>query len=124
MNGMALRQLIRFGLAGGAGALAYFVFSSLLSRFGIAPWLASAAVYLLLIPCIYLVQKKFVFRSAVRHRTAFFRYIAIQILGLACAALLPYLLRHTLLAAEIAFIGVIACNTLLSFLLQKYWAFQ
>lgn len=120
-----LRDLAWFVVVGTLGAGLYVAFAAALHRLGLATMPASALGYGLCIPVVYLAQRSLAFRSDAAHRTAFPRYVAVQMLGLSLAAGLPALFERGLaLPSWAVFAGVAAATPACSFLLLRFWAFR
>ena len=117
-------RFLRFLITGGSGAVAYLAGSTLLTFAGMQPWLASFLVYGSLVPIVYTIQRRFVFRSGVAHSRSFPRYVAIQSIGLGLAAALPFLLEDVVPSPVVSFVIVQVVITFTNYVLQLRWAFQ
>ena len=112
-----------FLLAGGFGAVTYFVVSTLICRAGIPPWIASGATYLALIPIIYCIQKRFVFSSNTPHATTFPRYVGAQAVSLSISISLPLILVGLDVRPEVSFGFVVVVSGLVGYIFQSRWVF-
>lgn len=120
-----MRDLAWFLAVGTLGAGLYVAFAAGLHRLGLATVPASAMGYGLCIPIVYLAQHSLAFRSDASHRSAFPRYVAVQMLGLSLAALLPAFFERGLgLPPAAVFAGVAVTTPACSFLLLRFWAFR
>jgi len=119
------RSLTSYVGIGAGGALSYVLLSSLLSYLAVAPWLASFASYVMLIPVVYDVQRRVAFQSDAPHRSAFPKYLSTQLLGITLSAVLPpFLSDHGNLPPPVGFVGVAAVIAVTSFFLLQFWAFK
>ena len=120
------RGLFSFVLIGGAGAVAFV----LLSQAGLALWprggsWISALSYGLLIGPVYLLHRRFSFRSGAAHRQALPRYVAVQALALVLAALFGFALHGVLaLPGLVASMLVIGLTSGINFVVLRAWAFR
>ncbi len=119
-------QLFAFLLIGGAAALSFVgVSAAAIAAFRELPsWLVSALCYAAYIVPVYLLHRRFAFRSDADHGRALPRYIAVQLCGLGLATLFSWLAygvigMPTLLAA----ILVICLTSGVNFLVLRGWAF-
>ena len=119
-------QLFAFLLIGGAAALSFVgVSAAAIAAFReLPPWLVSALCYAAYIVPVYLLHRRFAFRSDADHGRALPRYVAVQLCGLGLATLFSWLAygvvgRPTLLAA----ILVIGLTSGVNFLVLRGWAF-
>lgn len=120
------RDLLGFLLVGGSGAVAFVVLSSLAIglRTGVPDWIVSALCWAALIGPVYLGHWLYSFRTGAPHRQALPRYIAVQLAGVALAAIFSYL-TYRILGLP-AVVGAIAVTTLTSgvnFVILRAWAF-
>lgn len=118
-------QFARFGAAGAVGTGAHYTLFLLLIRLaGVDPVAASAAGALLGAGVNYVLNYRYTFRSARRHREALPRFLAVAAAGLALNILLMWLLVdglrvHYLAAQVAATAGVLVWN----FLANRHWTF-
>jgi len=121
-----LGQLLGFGMVGAAGALAFVVLSSLAMglNLGAPNWLVSTLCYGLLIYPVYLLHRRFSFRSEAPHRHALPRYLSVQLSALLLASAFSYVAYHLFdlptVAASIVVTGLTSC---VSFGVLRVWAF-
>lgn len=123
MDGKTILRFVRFLAVGGLGAVAYVLFSYLLTLAGTRPWIASVVVYSCLIPIVYVAHRRFVFESERAHTTAFPRYVAIQLLSLSLSVVVPWAFEAYGIHPVIAFLSVAIGAALTSYVLQSRWAF-
>jgi putative flippase GtrA len=123
---VAAAQLLAFLLIGGVAALSFVgVSAAAVAIFRELPsWLISALCYAAYIVPVYLLHRRFAFRSDVEHSRALPRYVAVQLCGLGLATLFSWLAygvigMPTLLAA----ILVIGLTSGMNFLVLRGWAF-
>lgn len=120
-----LRTLLSFVSVGGSSAVAYIVASTILTRSGVAPWIASTLCYVVLIPAAYLGQRLFTFQATISHRSSFPRYVAVQFIGLALAAFLPRVFANVAKANPLAiFVAIALFIAVTNFVLLRWWAFR
>ena len=122
----SLGELVAFVLVGGAGALGFVVLSSLAMNVGgNAPrWLVSTLCYAFLIVPVYLLHRRFTFRSEAPHLHALPRYVGVQVLGLALALLFSYVAYHLVaVPTPAAALLVIGLTSVVNFVVLKVWAF-
>ncbi len=113
----------RFLLAGGFGAVTYFLVSTLICRAGISSWIASGGTYLTLIPVVYYIQKRFVFSSGALHVDAFPRYVGTQAASFCISIALPLFLATFDVRPEVSFGFVVIVSGVIGYILQSRWAF-
>jgi len=119
-------ELMAFGMVGGSGALAFVVLSSLLVGAGWGPpkWLVSTLCYAVLIVPVYLLHRRFTFRSAAPHGWALPRYAGVQGMSLLLASLFSYLAYGIFgVPTPWAPVLVTGLTSGVSFLVLKLWAF-
>jgi len=118
--------LASFLAIGAGGALTFVGLSSLAVALA-GPergWLASALCYAALIGPVYLLHRRFSFRSEAAHRQALPRYLAVQAMALGLAALFGWLLHGRLALPGVpASILVIALTSGMNYLVLRGWAF-
>ncbi len=122
----SLGALVRFVAIGAAGALAFVVLSTAMIslRLGVADWIVNTACYAALIVPVYLLHRRFSFRSDAGHRQALPRYMAVQGMALTLAALFSFVLYGVLtLPTLAASLLVIALTSGINFLVLRGWAF-
>ncbi|NGP18299.1 GtrA family protein [Devosia aurantiaca] len=120
-------SLLSFIVIGGGGALGFVALSSLLIALlpRIDAWVVSSWCYAGFILPVYLLHRRFSFRSVAAHRDALPRYIAVQMLALVLATLFGQLFHGVMglpsLAASILIVGL---TSGLNFVILKLWAFE
>lgn len=124
--GAALAQMATFVGIGAAGSVAFVVLSSLLiwAETGLEPWVTNAACYGGLILPVYLLQRRYSFRSEASHIQALPRYLAVQGMALLLAALFSFV-AHGLMALPTVFASllVIGLTSGVNFVVLRSWAF-
>jgi putative flippase GtrA len=118
--------LVSFALIGGGAALTFVLVSSALVELfpGVDSWLISSLCYGASILPVYLLHRRFTFRSDAAHRTALPRYVAVQAMALLLATLFGYLLYGALALPSLpAALLVIALTSGVNYVVLKGWAF-
>jgi putative flippase GtrA len=121
-----LRQLLAFCAIGAGGAAGFVVVSTLaLSLWpSVDPWLINALCYGGFIVPIYLLQRRFAFRSALDHAVALPRYIGVQLLALCLAAIFGQVVHGVLgLPTLFGSLLVIGLTSGVNFAVLRGWAF-
>jgi putative flippase GtrA len=121
-----LDGLVRFIGIGAAGALAFVVLSSMVIWMdtGLADWMVNTACYACLIIPVYLLHRRFSFRSDAAHRRAFPRYFAVQGMALVLAALFSFVVHGMLMLPTVAAsMLVITLTSGINFVVLRSWAF-
>jgi len=121
-----LVQLFSFLLVGAAGALAFIGLSAAaVPAFDALPaWLVSSLCYAGLVVPVYLLHRRFSFRSAVAHSRALPRYIAVQLASLGLATVFSFVAYGLIgLPTLAAAIFVVAVTSGVNFLVLRRWAF-
>ena len=120
------RQLLSFLVVGGSGAVCFIALSNLAIGLhsGVANWITSALCYAALIGPVYLMHRRFSFRSEAPHGHALPRYVAVQLSALALASLFSFILfgffgLPTLLASLL----VTGLTSGVNFMILRLWAF-
>ena len=119
-------QLIAFLAVGGSGAVAFVALSSIVIGLdtGAPNWVASTLCYAALIFPVYLLHRRFSFRSEAPHTHALPRYVGVQLCALALASLFSYVTYHLLgLPTVWASLIVTGLTSGVSFTVLKLWAF-
>jgi putative flippase GtrA len=121
-----LIEILKFGLVGGSGVVAFVALSNLAIGFhtGLASWIVSELCYAALIVPVYLGHHRFSFRSPVPHRQGLPRYIAVQAGALTLAAIFSYVFYSVLKLPTIyASVLVTGLTTGVTFVVLRLWAF-
>jgi putative flippase GtrA len=121
-----LAQFFAFLIIGGGAALAFVALSSAaVVAFDTLPaWLVSSLCYAGFIVPVYLLHRRFSFRSSVAHSRALPRYIAVQLASVALAALFSFVAYGVIgLPTIVAAIFVAALTAGVNFLVLRRWAF-
>lgn len=122
----ALLQLFAFLLVGGAAAFAFVATSTAaVSAFDTLPaWLVSSLCYAGFIVPVYLLHRRYSFRSNVAHSRALPRYVAVQLASLGLATLFSFVAYGVVgLPTLAAAVVVITLTSGLNFLVLSRWAF-
>lgn len=121
----AFGGLVAFLMVGGSGAATFVVLSTLLIWLdtGVAPWLINGACYAALIVPVYLMQRRWAFRTDASHWQALPRYLAVQGMAVLLAALFSYVLYglHVMPTIFTSML-VIALTSGVNFLVLRNWA--
>ena len=122
-----LGQLLSFVAIGGVAAVSFVGLStaavSLAS--GLPAWLVSALCYAAFIVPVYLLHRRFSFRSEASHARALPRYVAVQLCGLALATGFSWLAYGVAgLPTAIAAMLVIGLTSGVNFVILRLWAFS
>ncbi|HEY8575054.1 MAG TPA: GtrA family protein [Devosia sp.] len=121
-----LGELLGFLAVGTTGAAAFVALSSFVVSLdtGYANWLVNAACYAVLIVPIYLLQRRFSFRSSAAHHHALPRYVAVQLLAVVLAAVFSFAIHAVLILPPLlTSVLVIVPTSALSFVVLRHWAF-
>lgn len=120
------RELCLFLLVGGSSAVAYTALNILFTvTFGLRPSLAIVATLAVLIPPTYLAQRRFTFRSARHHLSAFPRYVGTQLIGNGLALLAAELFPGAIHSQPLLAFSIIAVVVALTnYGCLKFWAFR
>lgn len=118
--------LVSFLLIGGGAAGSFVILSSLMVALlpMVEGWIVSAACYAVFILPVYLLHRRFTFASDAAHWQALPRYVAVQMMALALAALFSFVFHGTLALPSLpAAMLVIALTSGVNYLVLKGWAF-
>lgn len=121
-----LASLVSFILIGGGAALSFVLVSSVAVRLptGLPNWAVSAICYAAFILPVYLLQRRFSFRSEAPHRHALPRYVVVQLGGLAAATVFSWLAYNNFgLPTPFAALLVIGLTSGVNFMILRLWAF-
>ena len=122
-----LGSLVQFIGIGASGALAFVVLSSAVIwlQTGVAHWIVNTVCYAALIGPVYLFHRRFSFQSDASHWQAVPRYLAVQGMALALAALFSYVVHGVLTLPTIAAsLLVISLTSSVNFIVLRGWAFS
>ena len=117
-------RFLKFLIVGAFGAICYLAGSYMLAKHGFEAWSASFIVYAVLIPIVYIIQKRFVFDSKKSHLNTFPRYLSVQLIGLGVSGAVPFLLAKLDLGSTLSFLFVVLVITFTNYLLQLNWTFS
>lgn len=115
-----------FALIGGGAALGYVLLSSLMVSLAPAKtaWIVSGMCYTAFIVPVYLMHRRFTFRSDAAHMQALPRYVAVQMLALLLASFFGYVFHEMMdLPSLPASMAVIVLTSAINYLVLKGWAF-
>jgi putative flippase GtrA len=121
-----LAQLFAFVVIGGAAAFAFIGLSSAaVSVIHTVPaWLVSSLCYAAFIVPVYLLHRRYSFRSSVSHGRALPRYVAVQLTSLGLATLFSFVAYGVIgLPTLTAAIVVTVLTSGINFLVSRHWAF-
>ena len=124
----ALAELLSFLAVGGLGALSFVVVSTIaiavLAQY--PAWVVSAGCYAAHIVPVYLLHRKFAFRSATSaHTRALPRYVAVQLCGVALAAGFSWIAYEIFGLPNIAAaLLVTGLTSAINFVILRVWAFS
>ena len=122
----AFGGLLAFLVIGASGAMAFVVLSTAMIwlNTGFADWSVNTACYAALIVPVYLMHRRYSFQSDASHWQALPRYMAVQGMALALAAVFSYVI-HGALALPTVFSSmlVIALTSGVNFVVLRSWAF-
>ena len=122
----ALGDLVAFVLVGAGALLTYVVLTTLLTGLDLPwpRWVTGAACYAGLVLPVYLLHRRFSFRSNARHRVALPRYVAVQTLAVGLAALFSWLFYTVFdMPSFHGSVLVIALVSAVNFAVLRLWAF-
>jgi putative flippase GtrA len=123
-RGVAVRQLIRFGVVGCANTVLSWCAYALLAWLGVHYLLASAIAWILGALNSYLLNRRWTFRSRARHAPEVVRFALVQGGGLALdVMLLDALTRDAGVQHLLAQALVYPATMIATFLLSRHWAF-
>lgn len=125
-RGALVRDLLSFLLIGAGAALSFVALSML--AVGLLPmlpsWLVSALCYAGFVLPVYLLHRRFSFRSSTAHARALPRYAVVQLCGIGVAAMFSWLAYGIVgLPTIVAALTVIGVTSALNFAVLRLWAF-
>lgn len=121
-----LVQLFAFAVIGGAAAFSFVGLSAAaVAAFDTIPaWIVSSICYAGFIVPVYLLHRRYSFRSDASHSRALPRYVAVQLCGLGLATLFSFVAYGMVgLPTLAAAILVIVLTGGVNFLVLRRWAF-
>jgi putative flippase GtrA len=121
-----LVQLFAFMVIGGAAALSFVGISSaaVVLLKPVPAWIVSSLCYTAFIVPVYLMHRRFSFRSGAAHSRALPRYVLVQLCGLGLATLFSYIAYGVVgLPTLAAALVVIVLTSGVNFLVLRRWAF-
>jgi putative flippase GtrA len=119
-------QFLSFAVIGVGAALVFIALSSGLVALGTgAPdWIVSALCYAAFVVPVYLLHRRFSFRSDAAHRVALPRYAAVQATALLLATLFSWLAYGVFsMPSLIASVLVVGLTSGVNFIVLRTWAF-
>lgn len=123
---LVVTQLLSFLAIGGTAALSFVALSTAaVAAFHDMPaWLVSALCYAAFIVPVYLLHRRFAFRSNADHSRALPRYVTVQLCGLLLATAFSYIAYGVIgMPTLIAAVLVIGLTSGVNFLVLRRWAF-
>jgi putative flippase GtrA len=121
-----LVQLFAFVFIGSAAALSFVgVSAAAVTAFdGLPAWLVSSLCYACFIVPVYLLQRRYAFRSGAAHSRALPRYVAVQLTSLGLATVFSYVAYGVVgLPTLAAALVVIVLTFGINFVVLRRWAF-
>jgi putative flippase GtrA len=118
--------ILNFVGIGASGALTFVLLSTAIIGLntGVPAWIVNVVCYAALIGPIYLLQRRFSFQSDAPHIQALPRYVAVQCMALALAAVFSYVVHGTMnLPTVVASLLVIGLTSGVNFVVLRSWAF-
>jgi putative flippase GtrA len=118
--------ILSFLIIGAGAAVGFVIWSSaaIWALPDLPAWLVSAICYGALIVPVYLLHRRFSFKSEAPHGRALPRYVAVQMASLALAALFSFVAYSVLKMPSMgAGLLVIALTSGVNFLVLRRWAF-
>lgn len=125
-RGSLLLELVSFVAIGGCAALAFVALSTLMISLatGVPDWAMSALCYAAFVVPVYLLHRRYTFRSDVPHGEALPRYVAVQVSALVMASLFSFLCYSVFgMQGWVAALLVIALTSGVNFMTLRIWAF-
>ncbi|MBI4922637.1 MAG: GtrA family protein [Devosia nanyangense] len=122
-----LVQLLSFVVIGGAAAAVFVGLSAVAVALptGLPKWLVSALCYAAFIVPVYLLHRRYSFRSEAPHGQALPRYVVVQVAGLALATGFSWLAYSLFGLANVpAALLVIGLTSGVNFVILRVWAFS
>lgn len=122
-----LAGLLSFLVIGGTAAVAFVGVSTAAVALvhALPSWVVSALCYAGFIVPVYLLHRRFTFRSDAAHSRALPRYVLVQLGGLALATGFSWLCYGLIgLPAPLAALLVIGLTSALNFVILRLWAFS
>lgn len=119
-------QVAAFVLVGGTAAVCFAALSAALIelRTGIPDWVVSALCYAAFIVPVYLAHRRLSFRSDAPHGMALPRYVVVQLVALALAAIFSFVFYDVFHVQALgAALLVIGLTSSLNFMILRTWAF-
>lgn len=121
-----LAGLINFIGIGGTAATLYVLVTTALIGFGtgVPDWIVNTVCYGAMVVPVYLLHRRFSFKSDVRHGHALPRYLAVQGMAVVLAGIFSYLIHGFLtLPTILASMLVVGLTAGLNFIVLRGWAF-
>lgn len=122
-----LTQLLSFLVIGGVAAASFVGLSAagVALPTGLPKWLVSALCYAAFIVPVYLLHRRFSFRSDAPHAQALPRYVVVQVAGLALATAFSWLAYSLFGLPNVpAALLVIGLTSGVNFVVLRLWAFS
>lgn len=118
--------MVSFIAIGGGAALAFVLVSALAVMLlpEVESWVVSSVCYAGFVVPVYLLHRRFSFRSDARHAVALPRYMAVQLMAMLLATLFAYLFHGSMgLPSLPAAMLVTGLTSGVNFFMLKGWAF-
>ena len=125
-EGRATSGLLSFLLIGGGAALAYVGVSTIAVALlpQVEAWIVSAFCYAGMVLPVYLLHRRFSFRSEAGHLQALPRYIGVQMMAVLLATGFGYLFHGALALPTLAAgLLVVSLTSGMNFIVLRRWAF-
>lgn len=118
-------RYVRFGLVGAISSLIYAVVVIVATKlFGTSPVAASVLGYAAAIPINFLGQKHYTFRSDRPAHHEMLQYAVVQLLNMAAAAFVTYVVDRFGLSIYVAIVAVIVVIPTMTYLMLKLAVFR
>lgn len=121
-----LAALALFVAVGASGAVGFMALSTIVLALptGLTNWVVSALCYAAFIGPVYLLHRRYSFRSEAPHRQALPRYMAVQAMALCLATSFSYIAYGVLAVPTLAASAlVIVLTSGANFIVLRAWAF-
>jgi len=123
----AAAAMVKFIAVGGGAFVVFVLVSSVLISLqtGAPDWMINAGCYGAMIGPVYLLHRRFSFRSDAAHRQALPRYLAVQACGIVLASVFSFLIEGYLaLPTVFASTLVMGLTVGVNFMVLRGWAFR
>ncbi len=118
------RQEVRFIIAGGSGAVLFFLLSFLIVSAGMPPFAGTSLAYLVCFLTVYTVHRYWTFSTDVPHGRAFPRYLLLQLFCASAAGWFAHFLVHTYGFQPLAMSALTTvASSVFSYFVTSLWVF-